>query len=492
MLFRSLALVGCLVVAFGAPSPAADRPPNIVLIVADDMGYSDLGCFGEAGAKRGYHTPCLDKLASEGTRFTNLYVSQAVCTASRASFLTGCYANRVGLQGALNHTSPNGLNPAEVTLPELCKERGYATACYGKWHLGLGSLGALHHGFDEFFGIPYSNDNSPYHPTIRDMPPLPLMEGDKVIATDPDQSQFTRQLTDRAIQFIKANSTKPFFLYLPHIMPHVPVFASAKYKGRTPYGVYGDVIEELDAGIGEVLDTLSQHGLEKNTLVIFFSDNGPFLSYGNHAGTAAPLREGKLTAYDGGVRTPCIMRWPGKIPAGRTCTELLSTMDLLPTVATILDAPLPKSKIDGSNILPVLLNEPGAKSPHEALFFYSGNELHSMRSGPWKLHFSHPYLTVAAQPGKDGKPSNWENLKPNAITQSGVEGIASRHGYRVEKIELSLFNLEEDPTETRNVAAENPDVVKHLSEMAEAMRSDLGDALTQRKATGARPAGEVQ
>lgn len=490
MLLRCLCLVLGLSLACSGDGAAA-KPPNIILIVADDMGYADPGCFRPPGLDMAFGTPHLDKLAGEGTRFTSFYVSQAVCTASRASFMTGCYANRVGLQGALNHTSTNGLNPEETLLPELCKARGYATACYGKWHLGLGSLGAVHHGFDEFFGLPYSNDNGPFHPTIRNMPPLPLMEGDKVIATDPDQSTFTRQFTDRALKFIRQNKDKPLFLYLPHVMPHVPIFASEKFKGRNG-GLYGDVVTELDSGIGEVLAALKENGLEQDTLVIFFSDNGPFLSYGEHAGTSQPFREGKLTAFEGGVRVPCIMRWPGHIPSGRTCDETLSAMDLVPTLAALLEQPLPKVKIDGRNILPVLLNEPGARSPHEALFFYSGSELHAARSGPWKLHFPHPYLTVAAEPGRAGKPSNWANLKPNSITQSGVEGIASRHGYRVERIGLSLFNLATDPGETQDVAAQHPEVVKRLSDLAEAMREDLGDTLTDRKPLGAREAGRVE
>lgn len=486
MLFRALALA----LSFASVTSAAP-PPNLVLIVADDLGYSDVGFFRPEGLDMSFGTPNLDRLASEGTRFTNFYVSQAVCTASRASFMSGCYANRVGLQGALNHTSTNGISPDETLLPELCKMRGYATACYGKWHLGLGSLGAVHHGFDEFFGLPYSNDNGPFHPTIKNMPPLPLMENDKVIATDPDQSQFTRQFTDRALRFIEQNKTKPFMLYLPHVMPHVPIFASEKFKGRHG-GLYGDVVAELDTGIGEVLAALKEHGLEQNTLVIFFSDNGPFLSYGSHAGSARPFREGKLTAFEGGVRVPCLMRWPGHVPAGRTCDEMLSAMDLMPTIAALLEQPLPKVKLDGKNILPVVLNEPGAKSPHEALFFYSGSELHAVRSGKWKLHFPHPYLTTAAEPGRDGKPSNFGNLKPNAITQSGVEGIASRHGYRVERIGLALFDLDSDPGETQDVAAQHPEVVKRLGDLAEGMRADLGDTLTDRKASGARGAGRVK
>lgn len=489
MLSRFLpTIVACLATFVAAPSITAEPPPNIVLIVADDLGYSDVGCFGAQGIK----TPNLDRLAGEGTRFTSFYVSQAVCTASRASFMSGCYANRIGLQGALNHTSPNGIGPDEILLPEVCKAKGYATACYGKWHLGLGSLGAVHHGFDEFFGIPYSNDNGPFHPTIKNMPDLPLMEGDKTIALNPDQSQFTRQLTEKSVAFIRKNKDRPFFLYVPHVMPHVPIFVSEKFKGHSAAGLYGDVVEELDDGAGQILAALKELDLEKNTWVIFFSDNGPFLSYGTNAGTARPYREGKLTAFEGGVRTPCIMRWPGRIPAGRTCGETLSTMDLLPTVAALLDHPQPKLKIDGKNILPVLTNEPGAKSPHEALFVYSGTELHAVISGQWKLHFPHPYLTVAAEPGRDGKPSNWANLKPDSITQSGVEGIASRHGYRVEKLPLSLYNLSGDLGEQKNVAEQHPDIVARLSALAETMRADLGDSLQGRTGTGVRSAGKVE
>lgn len=467
---------------------AAEPPPNIVLIVADDLGYSDVGCFGAQGIK----TPNLDRLAGEGTRFTSFYVSQAVCTASRASLMSGCYANRIGLQGALNHTSPNGISLEELLLPEVCKARGYITACYGKWHLGLAGLGPNYHGFDDFFGIPYSNDNGPFHPTIKNMPDLPLLEGGETIELNPDQSQFTRRFTEKAVSFIRKSKGRPFFLYVPHVMPHVPIFVSEKFKGHSTAGLYGDVVEELDDGIGQILATLRELDLEKNTWVIFFSDNGPFLSYGTNAGTAQPYREGKLTAFEGGVRTPCIMRWPGRIPAGRTCNEMLSTMDLLPTLAALLEQPQPKLKIDGKNILPILTNEPGAKSPHEALFVYSGTELHAVISGPWKLHFPHPYLTVAAEPGRDGKPSNWANLKPDSITQSGVEGIASRHGYRVEKLPLSLYNLSDDPGEQKNVAEQHPDVVARLSALAETMRADLGDSLQGRTGEGVRPAGKVE
>ena len=471
-----------------AAEPAAQLP-NIVVILADDLGYSDVGCFGA----RGFKTPNLDRMAKEGTKFTSFYVSQAVCTASRASLMSGCYANRVGLFGALNHTSPEGINPKETLIPELLKTRGYATAIFGKWHLGTRpEFNPLRHGFDEFLGIPYSNDNSKYHPTVKGMPPLPLYDGTKVAVLDPDQSQFTRRFTERAVSFIARNKERPFFLYVPHVMPHVPIFASEKFKGRTARGLYGDVVEELDWSVGEILRSLAENGLDRRTLIIFASDNGPFLSYGSHAGSAVPLREGKLTSFEGGVRVPCIMRWPGQIPAGRDCDEPVALMDLLPTFAGLTGIRLPAVKLDGLDIAPLIKGLRGARSPHESLVFYGEDELQAIRSGDWKLHFAHQYLTVAAEPGYDGKPSNWGRLAPDSITRSGLEGIASRHGYRVDKIDVSLFNLREDPGESRNLAALHPEVVKRLQGLAVPIRTELGDALTGVKGNAIRPAGRFE
>ncbi|HKB38711.1 MAG TPA: sulfatase, partial [Gemmataceae bacterium] len=289
---------------------AAERP-NVVLILADDQGYGDLGCYGAKDLR----TPNLDRLAAEGTRFTNFYVAQPVCTASRAALLTGCYPNRVRMAGALNHTSPTGIHPQETLLSELFKKQGYATAIYGKWHLGMhGPFLPTRRGFDEFFGLPYSNDNGPLHPVTKGIPALPFYENDRVAATDPDQSQFTKEFTGRAIRFIEKNKERPFFVYVPHVMPHVPIFASEKFKGTSQRGLYGDVIEELDSSVGEIMATLKKHNLDEKTLVIYASDNGPFLSYGEHAGSAGNLREGKLTTFEGGVRVPGIMRWPGQVP----------------------------------------------------------------------------------------------------------------------------------------------------------------------------------
>lgn len=467
---------------------AADLPrPNVVLIVADDMGYADMGCQGAQGFK----TPHLDRMAAEGTRFTNFYVAQAVCTASRAALLTGCYPNRVGLEGALNHTSRNGIHADEWLLPEMFRDRGYATAGMGKWHLGTRlAFHPLRNGFDEWLGIPYSNDNTKYHPVLAaEMPPLPFYDGEQVVELDPDQSQFTKRFTERAVDFIERHASRPFFVYLPHVMPHVPIFASDGFRGRSEAGLYGDVIEELDWSVGEILATLRRLKLDERTLVIFISDNGPFLSYGEHAGSAAPLREGKLTVFEGGVRVPCIARWPSHVPAGRVSDEPFMATDWMPTLAELIGGRPPSKKIDGRPVTDLLLGQADARSPHETLFFYSGVELHAVRSGPWKLHFPHTYLTVAGEPGRGGKPSNWGKLAPKSITQSGVEGIASRHGYRVERLELSLFHLPDDPGETRNLAELHPNVVQRLSRLADEIRRQLGDALTGVPSTEARPAG---
>lgn len=468
-------------------APEKDRP-NIILILADDLGYSDLGCFGSQTIR----TPNLDQLAAAGTKFTSFYVTQAVCSASRSALMSSCYPNRVSMQGALNHTSKEGINPDELLLPEILKQQGYVCGALGKWHLGTTPMfSPIKHGFDEFWGIPYSNDNSKYHPSLAaEMPPLPLYEDEKVIETDPDQSQFTRRITEKAVSFIRRHEKKPFFLYVPHVMPHVPIFASERFHGKSPHGLYADVVEELDWSVGLILAAVRQAGIADNTLVMFFSDNGPFLSYGNHAGNAKPLREGKLTSYEGGVRVPFIVKWPGKVPAGKVCDEPITEMDILPTISSWLGAPAPEKQTDGKNVTDLWFGKEGAKSPHEAIAFYAGNELQAIRSGDWKLHFTHPYITVTGEPGKDGKPSNWENMKPAAITQSGIAGIATRHGYQVAEQALALYNLREDNTETKDVSAAHPEEVERLKKLAEPFRADLGDSLTKTTGTGVRPAGK--
>ena len=462
--------------------------PNVVLILADDLGWGDLGCFGAKEIR----TPRLDQLAAQGVRFEQFYVSQAVCTASRAALMTGCYANRVGMSGALNHTSPNGIHPQEVLLSNLFKDQGYATAIFGKWHLG-------HHppflptrrGFDEWAGLPYSNDNGPLHPVSPDFPALPWYENEQVTELDPDQSLFTRRITDRCVEFIRQHRQQPFFLYVPHIMPHVPIFASESFRGKSKAGLYGDVVEELDASIGQIVDVIDELGLSENTLILFASDNGPFLSYGQHAGSAGKLREGKLTCYEGGMRVPAIARWKGRIANGKTSQAMISTIDLYATLGKLIGAQLPEKKRDSLELLPVLLGDEVERGrPH--YWYYAGEELQAVRDRRWKLHLPHRYLTVAGPPGVGGKPSMHGQGNPQSIEQSGIYGIASRHGYRVESTELALYDLNQDPSESENVAHLHPDIVKRLTKMAEEARKDLGDSITQIAPTHARAAGDVR
>ncbi len=482
-MLRILALCICFSIIQATLAYAADRPPNIVLIVADDMGYRDAGCYGATDIR----TPNIDRMATEGIRFTNFNVAQAVCTASRAALLSGCYPNRIGMSGAFNHTSTGGIHPAETLLSELCKTRGYATACFGKWHLGTRrEFDPNHNGFDQWLGLPYSNDNGPLHPSVRGIPALPLIENGKTIALDPDQSTFTRMFTDKAVEFIEANKAGPFFLYVPHVMPHVPIAASKDFKGKSARGLYGDAVEEVDWSVGQILDAIKQHQIDGQTIVLFLSDNGPFLSYGDHAGSAGPFREGKLTTFEGGVRVPLIARWPKHIAGSLTSDELITGLDLLPTLAKLVDAPLPTRKIDGLDLSPLLLGKPGAHG-RSVFAYFSGSELHAIREGNWKLHVPHDYLTVNGLPGAGGKPANFENMKPNSIEESGVRGIASRHGYRVESLELSLFDLASDPGERVNLASQNPQRVAQLLKHIAAFRAELGDSLTNQSGSGSRP-----
>lgn len=442
---------------------AAERPPNVVVIFADDLGYADLKCFGSPFAD----TPHLDRMAAEGRRFTDFHVAQAVCSASRMALLTGCYPNRVGILGALGPAANHGIHRDEMTLAEVLKTKGYATAIYGKWHLGHHpEFLPTRHGFDDYFGLPYSNDMWPRHPTVK-FPDLPLIAGEQTIELNPDQTKLTTWYTERAIKFIEANQARPFFLYLPHAMPHVPLFVSEKHSGQSRRGLYGDVIREIDWSVGQVLETLKQLKLDENTLVVFTSDNGPWLSYGNHGGSALPLREGKGTAWEGGVREPCIMRWPGRIPAGTVCRELSSTIDLLPTLASLAGAALPSQKIDGLDISELLFND-SAKSPREEFWYYWGDGLHAVRSGKWKLHFPHNYVHVD-EPGQDGKPGK--------LSQP--------------KTELALYDLDNDVSEVTNVAPEHPEIVTRLTAVAETARDDLGDSLQKRTGKNLRPAGRL-
>ncbi|CAN5531147.1 sulfatase [soil metagenome] len=449
---------------------APAKSPNVIVIFCDDLGYGDLGCYGA----KGWATPNLDQLARDGMKFTDFYVSQPVCSASRASLLTGCYANRLSIHGALSPSSKVYLNENETTLANLFKSKGYVTGMAGKWHLGHQSL-PLKHGFDTWLGLPYSNDMWPFHPTAKagTYPPLPLYKDNEAIITNVDaaaQETLTRRYTERAIEFIDASKGRPFFFYLAYSMPHVPLHTEAAFKGKSKAGLYGDVIQELDHSVGQILKTLKDRKLDDNTLILFTSDNGPWLPYGDHGGSTGGLREGKGTVWEGGVREPCIVKWPGVVPAGSVCAEPCMTIDVLPTLAKILDAKLPKLPIDGKDIGPLWRGEANAKSPHEAFaFYYRQNEMQAVRSGPWKLILPHSYPSMAGrESGKDGKPAA-------AVTRTVKDP--------------ELYNLEKDRNETTNVAAMNPDVIKAIMIHVEAFRADLGDSATKRVGTGVRAPG---
>lgn len=466
-------LVLCLFLApnvwAGDEEAKATRPPNFVVVYADDLGYADVGCFGG----RDVVTPQLDQMAKEGTRFTSFYVAQAVCSASRAALLTGCYANRVGIQGALGPNAKTGLARDEDTIADVLKRAGYATAIFGKWHLGDDETTLpIAQGFDEYLGLPYSNDMWPYHPTSKNYPELPLVEGTTVKKkpiTPEDQKLLTRWYTERAVDFIDRNAEKPFFLYVPHAMPHVPIYASENFQGKTGKGLYADVIAEIDWSVGTILERLKKHGLDDNTLVIFTSDNGPWLSYGPHAGSAGPLREGKGTTWEGGVRVPCIVRWPGKVPAGRECSALTATIDILPTIAYLANCPLPEKPIDGENITSLMMGTANDWDEPRTYFYYWGAELQAVRQGNWKLHFPHTYRTLNGQVTEPGRPAP----------------------YREDKTALGLFNLADDVGEKQDVAADHPEIVSRLTAAADAMREQLGDSLSGRKGNANRPAAKV-
>lgn len=474
-----LGLVGGMIpkeagAADGKRKGERERLPNVVLIFTDDQGYGDVGFQGG----KGFQTPHLDGMAREGRRFTDFHVAQPVCSASRAALLTGCYPNRIGIPGALGPKSPIGIHERELTLAQMFKQKGYATGMAGKWHLGdQKPFLPTRRGFDEYFGVPYSNDMWPFHPEAKagTYPPLPLMEGEEVIKQGlghEDQEQLTTQYAERAVRFIERHKEDPFFFYLAPNMPHVPLHVSAKFKGKSERGLYGDVLMEIDWAVGEVLGALKRNGLEDQTLVIFTSDNGPWLAYGNHAGSAGPFREGKHTNFEGGHREPCVMRWPGHLPANTVCEEPMMTIDLMPTLAKLIGAELPAHQIDGKDVWPLLAGHPGARSPHEAYYFYyNRNDLQAVRSGDWKLLLAHRSRTMQGQPeGRDGIPGKYQPLE----------------------VAESLYHLRTDPSETRDVASQNPEILARLRRYAEQMREDLGDDLTGRPPRGARSAGKLE
>lgn len=433
--------------------------PNIVLIFTDDQGYQDIGCFGSTTIR----TPHLDQMAEEGMKFTDFYSACSVCSPSRAALLTGSYPPRTGITQVLFPRHQIGLSPKEVTVAEILKEKGYATACIGKWHLG-------HHkkflptnqGFDTYFGIPYSNDmtldptasfasdavfrkgytleKARTAQTVKNF--VPLMRDNEIIEYPADQTTLTKRYTEEAIKFMTENKDNPFFIYLPHTMPHIPLFVTPEFAGKSAEGLYGDTIEELDWSVGQILKSIKSLGLDDNTLVVFTSDNGPWKLKSGHGGSAFPLRGYKFSTYEGGMRVPCIMRWPGKIPAGGVCNKVAATIDLMPTFTKLAGAEIPDDRvIDGYNIWSLMSGEKGASSPHSAYHFYKGTRLESTRKGDWKIRVT----------------GNNKNRN------------------------VELYNLKVDISESNNIADSHPDKVKALMAEMQSFDSQLRE---RKRATG--------
>lgn len=432
--------------AFDAAAHAADPPPNFVIIFADDLGYGDLSCYGHPTIR----TPNLDRMAAEGMRFTQFYCAAPVCTPSRAALLTGRLPIRSGMcSNARNVLYPNssgGLPAEEITLAKALKAKDYATACIGKWHLGhLPQYLPMRHGFDYYFGLPYSNDM--FDKNTRG---VPLMRGEEVIENPAVQETLTRRYTEEAIRFIRENRSRPFFLYLPHTFPHVPLHASDDFKGKSPRGIFGDTVEEVDWSTGQVLDALRQAGLAERTFVFFTSDNGPWLTRKLNGGSAGLLRNGKGTTWEGGMRVPAIAWWPGRIqpgPNGRPAVslEMGSTLDLLPTCLTLAGiAPPADRPLDGYDISPVLLGR-GA-SPRNEMIFYNGVDVFAYRKGAYKIHLS---------------------------TSRYAQRDVVRHDPPL------LFNLLEDPSEKHDIAADHPDIVADLLADVSAHKSSFTPAPDQ-------------
>ncbi len=438
--------------------------PNFLIIFCDDLGYGDLGCYGSTKNR----TPRIDQLAKEGMQFTDFYSSSPVCTPSRASLLTGCYARRVGLHEAetghwvLIPRNRRGMNPDDVTIAEALKSEGYATVCIGKWHLGdQPEHLPTAHGFDSYYGIPYSND---MQRADRGDPPLPLVDEKTVIEAPADQSTLTKRYTEKTVEFIEENKEKPFFVYLPHTFPHTPLFASPDFLGKSANGTYGDSIEEIDWSTGQILDCLDRLDLAKNTVVIFTSDNG---SNSRNGGSNAPLAGSKGGTMEGGMRVPMIVRFPNRIETGSTCSELTSTMDFLPTFCAMSGAQLPKAKIDGHDISPLLFGEADARSPYEEFFYYRRRQLQAVRWGDWKWHL----------PLENTFPK-WTDSKTKAKGRAG-----------------KLVNLAEDLKEKKDVSAENPEVMAKMRELADEAIATLGNEASkgseQRNALTLKAAGPM-
>ncbi|SOE23188.1 arylsulfatase [Spirosomataceae bacterium TFI 002] len=437
---------------------------NVIIVFIDDEGYGDVGTYGATG----FETPNIDKMASKGMKFTNFYAAQPVCSASRAGLLTGSYPNRIGINGALFPYDTVGINSNEYTIAEMFKDQGYSTACFGKWHLGWQKeFLPLQHGFDEYLGLPYSNDMWPYDnatgaklPIERNrakFPELPLIEGNNTIETISslkDQDKLTTLYTEKAVDFINRNAKDPFFLYVPHTMGHIPLGVSDKFRGKSEQGLYGDVMMEIDWSVGEIMKALEQNNISDNTIVIFTTDNGPWLNFGNHAGSAGGLREGKVTSWEGGQRVPFIIQWPNNVPEGTVCNKLACSIDLLPTLAVLTEGKLSKNIIDGKDISSLFKGDFQSK-PRETILYYHGkNNLNAVRKDNWKLVLPHTFYSYHAELGNDG--------------HSG-----KRIKTLVEKPEL--YNMMRDPGEYYNVIDNYPEKVEELMLVVEEARKELGD-----------------
>lgn len=448
-----------------------NRPPNIIFILTDDQGYGDLGLYGANDIS----TPNLDQMAAEGAYFTSYYATQPVCSASRASILTGCYPDRIGIHNAYSPGSKVGLNPDETTIAELLQKRGYKTGIFGKWHLGdAPKFMPGKHGFDQFYGILYSNDMWPKHPqqgTVFNFPDISLYENKTPLHVLEDQTFLTAALTKKAIAFIKNNKQDPFFVYLPHPQPHVPLFAAEAFQNTQERGLYGDVISEIDDSVGQIINTLKEEGLDENTILVFTSDNGPWLSYGGHSGSPGIFREGKGTNWEGGHRVPAIVRYPKVIKPNTRIDAPAMGIDWLPTLVEFTQSSSPEKKIDGISLVPLLIGTT-EKSAHENFFFYyRTNELHAIRHKDWKLYVPHSYRTLnGRQATNDGFPVPYDR---NEISSS------------------ELYNLSLDPREKNNVADLHTEWVIKITKIADSVRQVLGDKLTGIKGSEVRPVGRI-
>jgi arylsulfatase A len=478
-----LAVVVLCLVTTHSYAQSEERKPNVVVIVADDLGYGDLSCFGANDIA----TPNIDRIAAEGAKFTSFYVS-AVCSPTRASLMTGSNPTRVGIGGVIFPRNNHGLNPDEITLPELLKGQGYATAIIGKWHLGNEDMfQPLNHGFDYWYGTPASNSQG-FYPTIKQYvpdctwrdgytresilklkeAPCPLVRDNLVIEVPADQTQFTQRYTRETIRFITENKDKPFFVYLAHNMPHIPLHASEKFVGSSKRGIYGDTIQELDWSTGDILRSLKELGLDRNTLIIFTSDNGPNTSTG---GSGGPLKGSKGSTLEGGVRVPFVARWPGKISAGTKSDEAITCMDLLPTLTKLAGGDVPGDRvIDGKNIWPLLAGKPDAKSPHDAIYYLRGRGVQGIRVGDWK------YLVDDASEKDDPRDEIELTAEEQKLSRKDRKALIkerSKAASQKSRPTAALYNLSDDIGEQTNLIDEHPEITQRLKRQLATFETDL-------------------